>query len=383
MPSPDVLDIAKLLAPIAGDKPAGPDLRANAGPTSSYYQVKDGRNTARAAERRMEGGVEDPIPPDWKVVVTAAVKALAESKDLELAAYLIEGLGRTNGFAGLRDGFKLARGLVETFWDGIYPTPDEEGVPTRVAPLAGLNGDDAEGTLIAPINRIPITDSASLGKLTYANYLQAVATGKILDPKARDKKIADGAMHMELVQKAVDETPPQFYRAIYDDLVAALAEFAELGKVLDAKAGPAAPPASAIRTALENVLAALNDVAKAKLAVTMTKPTAEKKDEGDGKGGADAEKNGKPKEEEQGEKLPVIRNREDALNAILQLGEYFRRTEPHSFVPFALEQAVRWGRMALPELMLELIAEEGPRKALFKQVGIRAAEPTAKEEKKK
>ncbi len=161
MPSPDVLDFAKLLAPIPGEKPAGTDLRANAGPTSVYYQVKDGRNNARAAERRMEGGLEDSTPPDWKTVAAAATKGLAEStKDLELTAYLIEALGRTHGFAGLRDGFKLTRGLVEQFWDGIFPTPDEEGVPSRVAPLTGLNGEDAEGTLIAPINRIPITDSA-------------------------------------------------------------------------------------------------------------------------------------------------------------------------------------------------------------------------------
>ena len=381
MPSQDVLDFAKLLAPIPGDKPVGADLRANAGPTSLYYQVKDGRNNARAAERRMEGGLEDAIPPDWKVVVASATKALSESaKDLELAAYLIEGLCRTNGFAGLRDGFKLARCLVEQFWDGIYPTPDEEGMLTRVAPLSGLNGDDAEGTLVAPINRISITDSPGVGKLTYANYVQALATAKISDPKAKEKKIAGGAMHMELMQKAVDETPAPFYRILFDDLTACLAEFAELGKALDAKAGTSAPPTSAIRSTLENVLASLNDVAKAKLAVTQTKPAEEKK-EADGKG--EPGSNGKPSEEEEGEKLTVIHKSDDALNAILQLGVYFGRLDPLSFVPFALEQAVRWGRMALPELMLELIADEGPRKALFKQVGIRAAEPAAKEEKKK
>jgi type VI secretion system protein ImpA len=382
MPSQDVLDFVKLLAPISGEKPVGPDLRADAGPSSLYYQVKDGRSSARAAERRMEGGLEDATPPDWKTVVTAATKALGEAtKDLELGAYLIEGLCRTNGFAGLRDGFKLTRGLIEQFWDSIYPTPDEEGVATRVSPLSGLNGDDAEGTLIAPINRIAITDSASVGKLTYANYVQAVATGKVLDPKAKEKKIAAGAMHMELIQKAVDETPAAFYRILHDDLTAAIAEFAQLGTLLDAKAGPAAPPTSSIRAAMENVLASINDVAKAKLAVTMTKPVEEKK-ESDAEHGAPGS-NGKPKDEEDGEKLPVIRQREDALNAILQLVEYFRRSEPHSFVPFALEQAVRWARMGLPELMLELIADEGPRKALFKQVGIRAAEPAAKADEKK
>ena len=123
-------------------------------------------------------------------------------------------------------------------------------------------------------------------------------------------------------------------------------------------------------------------MAKAKLAVTATtKKTDDKKANGDGK--AEPEANGKPTSEVQGEKLPLIRNREDALNAILQLGEYFRRVEPHSLVPFALEQAVRWARMPLPELMMELIPEENPRKALFKQVGIRPPDPPSKEEKKK
>jgi type VI secretion system protein ImpA len=380
MPSPDVLDFAKLLAPIPGDKPAGTDVRLNTAPGSLYYQVKDARNTARATERRIEGGGEE-LPPDWKTVVTAASKALAETtKDLELTAYLIEGLCRTHGFAGLRDGFKLARGLVEQFWDGLYPTPDEEGVATRVAPLAGLNGDDSEGTLIAPINRIPITDSGSVGRLTYSNYLQAVATAKVSDPKAKEKKIEAGAMHMGLVQKAVDETPPAFYRAAHDDLVAAHDEFAKLNQALDAKAGQAAPPSSAIRNTLENVLSAIKDVAQAKLAVTATAPAAAKPADAAGADGHPAG-NGKPKDEEEGEKLPRLRNRDDALNAILQIGEFFRKTEPHSLVPFALEQAVRWARMPLPDLMQELIPEEGPRKTLFKMVGIRANEAKAEAKK--
>jgi hypothetical protein len=42
-------------------------------------------------------------------------------------------------------------------------------------------------------------------------------------------------------------------------------------------------------------------------------------------------------------------------------------------VSYALDQVVRWGRMPLPELWTELIADE-PRKAVFKQIGIRVAE---------
>ena len=371
MPSEDVLDFEKLLAPIPGEKPVGDDLRVNAGPTSLYYQVKDGRNAARAAERRIEGG-QDDTPPDWKPVVTAASKALGTaSKDLELTAYLIEGLCRTDGIAGLRDGFKLARGIVESFWEGLYPLPDEDGLATTLGPLAGLNGDDAEGTLIAPINRVAITDSASHGKLGTATYLQAVAVAKIVDPDARKRRIEDGSPSMEMVQKAIDETPAPFFRILHDDLTSALDEFAKLNAVLDEKGGRFAPPTSAIRNALEGVLAAINDVARVKLAVTAVAaaPASDAADGTPAANGQSGDGGGSG-----GERLPTVRTRDDALNAILQLSEYFRRTEPHSMVPYALEQAVRWARMPLPELMTELIDDDSARRALFKQVGIRTTE---------
>ncbi len=371
MPTADVLDFDKLLSPISDEQPAGEDLRGNAGPTSLYYKVKDARSAARAAERQMEGGLADAPTADWKAVTTPAIKALGESsKDLEIAAYLIEGLCRTKGFAGLRDGFKLTRGLVERFWDNLYPTPDEEGIATRVAPLTGLNGDDAEGTLIAPINRIALTDSASFGGLTFSNYMQAAATARILDKDTKEERIAAGAMNTELFQKAVAETSTEFYRDLYEDLNAAIEEFAGMGNALDAAAGSVAPPTSAIRTALENVLDAIKDVARGKLPAAPIdeniEPSEESGETSSGENSDSGEDRGS------GERLPTIRNRNDALRAIETLAEYFRRSEPHSMIPYALEQAVRWGRMSLPELFAELIPDDNPREALFKQVGIRA-----------
>ena len=60
----------------------------------------------------------------------------------------------------------------------------------------------------------------------------------------------------------------------------------------------------------------------------------------------------------------------DALAAIDQLAAYFRRVEPQSLVPFALDQAARWGRMPVANLLRELIPDDDARGALFKQVGV-------------
>lgn len=380
MASPAVLDFAKLLGPIPGDSLAGVDLRADASPESLYFAIKGARNTARAAERQIAMADEEtkPAPPDWKPVLQNSIKALGEkSKDLEITAFLTEALVRLHGFPGVRDGFRLAREFIEKFWDVLYPRPDEEGMETRIGGLVGLNGDDAEGTLIGPIARVPITEKTSVGQLTAANYLEALALGKIADPKAKQRKIDQGTPTLETFQKAVGESSAAFYVTLVQDLAEAQQEFTKLCAVLDQRCGPQAPPSSNIRSALEASLEAVNSVAKAKLEAAAAAAAPKPEAPAAAKGGAPAA-GATP----QSESVDAIRTREDAFKHLLKVAEFFRRTEPHTVIAFAIEQVVRWGRMPLPDLLTELIPEEAARKNLFKQVGIRGGEPSKPEAKK-
>jgi type VI secretion system protein ImpA len=379
VPTAPVIDVAVLLQPIPGEKPAGMDLRGNTEPGSMYYAIKDARNAARAAERRIESGSDDTTAPDWKAPFQLATKALQGStKDLELAAYLIEAAVRLHGFAGLRDGFRLAAGLLQNFWGALYPVEDEDGPATIVAPLAGLNGIDAEGTLLAPIRTVPLAVSESHGKLSYSSYLQALSTGKIVDDKSRDKKIAEGAMTFDAIRQAINETPKADIVRLHDDLAEAQAAFEDYTRIATDKATFHAPPTTSIRTALVQVMDAVKDVARDILATAhrAPEPAAEEDDSSDNKATKSDSRGG-------GEQLPTIRTRDDAFAAILQLADYFRRIEPHSLVPHALEQSVRWGRMPLPDLLSELIPDDDSRGALFKQVGIRNAEAPTEEKKRR
>jgi type VI secretion system protein ImpA len=373
MASAEVLDFAKLLAAIPHGKAAGVDLRLDPSPSSSYYAVKDARNAARAAERQLVHDGEEPAAQaDWRPVLQLGTKALAEqTKDLEITAYLIEALVRLHGFAGLRDGFRLARELVEQFWDGLYPLPDEDGLESRVAPLTGLNGDDAEGTLLVPITRVSITEATSIGKLNCTHYQQAVALGKLADAKLRAQKIDEGALSLDAFQKAVGESSAAFYGNLVEDLNQCRDEFAKLGAALDARCDGRAPPSSQIRNALESCLDLIKDVARAKLAAAL--PQSVEAAATKGEAAPASRDNGQT-----GETVGVIRNREDAFRHLLRIAEYFQRSEPHSIVRYALEQVVRWGRTPLPDLLAELIPDDSPRNALFKQVGIKVAEPANK-----
>jgi type VI secretion system protein ImpA len=368
MASPAVLDIDALAAPISGDNPAGADLRADPSPTSVYYAIKDARNTARAAERQILMGDEGASPPEWKPVLRYGQEALAQkSKDLEVVAYVIEALVRLEGFPGLRDGFRLARELVERYWDGLYPTPDEEGMATRVAPLTGLNGEDAEGTLIAPIQRVMLTEGSDPGPYAYQHYQQGAAIAQLPDEAARQRKVSEGGISLDLFRRAISATPASFFVNVVEDLEQCQDEFAKLGAALDEKSGHSAPPASNIRGALAACLDTLKSEARDRLAGAAPSADGEAGAEGDGEAAAGGAGPARA--------VGALRTREDAFRTLLQVAEFFRSNEPHTPVSYALEQAVRWGRMSLPELLTELISDESARDQLFKQVGIRPPEP--------
>jgi type VI secretion system protein ImpA len=382
MASQPVLDFDSLLAPVSDDHPSGVELKEHSSLSAVYYQIKDTRDSSRASERQLLNarlyGDEQEVaridPPDWRKLKSLALDALAtKSKDLWVAAWLIEALTRLDGFAGLRDGFRLTREIVERFWDDIHPRPDEDGYETTVAQLAGLNGEDAEGALIAPIESIPITQGTSYDPLTSRDYRQAVDLQSITDPERRAQRAGEaGAVTMELFNRAVAETSPEFFRNLRDDIDQCLDEFSRLGEALESRCGEnedgysAAPPASQIRRTLEECRDRVSSLAQEILgdpSATDSAAGAETSaaDAGSGAGAAGA----RP-----AASSGPVANRDEAFRTLLQVADFFRRTEPHSPVSYALEQAVRWGKMTLPELMAELISEEGTRDDLFRRVGI-------------
>jgi type VI secretion system protein ImpA len=367
MPSPEVLDFERLLAPIPGENPAGIALREDYSPRSAYHALKDARAKARAAERNVVWGDEAPdLRGEWRPVLELAPKILTEqSKDLEVTAWLIEALVRFDGYAGLRDGFRLARELSERFWDFLYPMPDEDGLLTRVAPLAGLNGEEAEGTLINPMFSVPITGEGGDRRFTISDHRQACDVERTADPDKRAQRIAQGAVSLEVFERAVAVTPAAFFRNLLDDLQQCAEEFGRLAAALEERCGrDIAPPTSNIRNALETCLETVKGVSQHVLAAA----------EADAQPGSDGALT--PVDGASGRAPMRVSTREDAFRALLQVADFFKRTEPHSPVSYALEQAVRWGRMPLPELMAELIPDDATRRQLYKLVGIREAEKT-------
>jgi type VI secretion system protein ImpA len=376
MPSPDILDFQSLLAPISGENPAGQQLRRG---DRAYDEVRDAADRARSAEKKLlyEGGVDShgqqTTPADWGSILKLAPKTLAQqSKDLRLVAALIEALVRVKGFAGLRDGFRLVRELVSTYWDTLHPLPDEDGIATRVAPLTYLNGEEGKGTLPDPILRIPISEGKSVGPFSTADYRDAAALEMVSDPEKRARREEEpGVVTMQAFQSAVHETSPRFFSALLEDITQCREEFAELGRTLEQRCGkdadgyPLAPPSAAIREALETCFDVASKISRNVVGPPATVEVADKTVVS-----ADENPDGALTVPAGGDFRGTVRSREEAFRALLRVAEYFKQTEPHSPVSYALEQAVRWGRMSLPDLLADLVPEEPLRQQMFKRMGI-------------
>jgi type VI secretion system protein ImpA len=134
MASPETLDFETILNPIPGEKPAGDSLR--------YEGVYDAIQEARREDDVLPMGEwqREVKTADWRGVINLGTEAVAtKSKDLQIAAWIVEALTKRDGFAGLRDGARLLRELQENFWEGLFPEIEDGDLEFRGGPLNWLN----------------------------------------------------------------------------------------------------------------------------------------------------------------------------------------------------------------------------------------------------
>ncbi|MFV1982587.1 MAG: type VI secretion system protein TssA [Thiohalomonadales bacterium] len=372
MALPDKFNLDELLKPISEENPVGNNVRDDPSPTSVYRKIKQARRAARAAERYYmfprEGGDSSNSPPNpkehWKTVVSIAPEILSiHCKDIEVSSWFIEAMTRTQGFDGLLFSFKLTNKLIETYWDKIYPLPDEDGMLTRVAALAGLNGEGSEGVLISPIRNIPLTEgNHATGPFSFFRYKQALDTQKITDIKVREEKSSKLNFNIDDIKKAVSQTSEGFYLNLRDNIVNCISEYKEISKRLDELCGSSiAPPTSNIINVLERCLGAVNHLAKDKLPVEAIEIAT------------DTDTNINESSNTQ-KSSATVNTRDAAFKQLHEISDFFLRTEPHSPISYVLAKAVKWGNMPLDELIGELIPDNSSREYFSSLTGVKISD---------
>ncbi len=366
----DRFAIEQLLAPIAGPDglAAGPDVRGGGGSGSGLYlAIKDARNEARLAERNaITSGDPDAVPllagiRAWETVAQGGTALLAETKDLQVAAWLTEAWLRSDGFPGVAAGFDLLAGLVERFWDeGLHPQEDEDGVETRVAPLFGLFGNGDVGTLLQPIKLLPLSDHEHPAvALWTVETVQAQST-RHEDPDLAEELVERRRTQIAAMEDAIHRASPDFAAEAAAGIAAALAALDRLMAAIDAHT-PFGRFGSQVSRPLEDAAALLrvhgpgSDVAETEVeAVTVEAPVVVAPD--DAGEGAIPVAAAAP--------APEPMNRERALATLLEVAAFFERNEPQSIIGESLRHVVRRANLSAVELLAELLPD-GEQRALF------------------
>jgi len=365
--SNDILNLSAMLTPLDVGEGAGSDLRQDYSPSSIYQKLRDARAEARAEERARDsqGTDEGGLAEGWRQVRSLATTAIeSHSKDFEIAAWLTEALVRQAGLAGLAAGARLLTGLLENFWDQGFPQPDEDGLDGRSAPLGGLSGSDNDGTVMQTLRRTPLFRRPSGEYLSLYQYEASSETSGLADEARREQRFSQGVLPLETV-----ENESKFDPSGLQNMAAAAIDAREAWGLfqtpLDQRFGYDSPPSRRVAEVLDRMievarLLGVNPASSDDLALELTDGQAIPGITGDAQGAAGA---GVPGFNPAG--------REQALRSLEQLAEFFKKTEPQSFLAYTLEEAVRRGRMTLPQLLEEVMGDEMARGAMLTALGIR------------
>ena len=333
MPVPNPDDLAALLAPIPGEAPAGRDLRYDA----RYDAVRDARREdadlpqgALATERKVA---------DWARVQKDAAALLAtESKDLNLAAWYTEALLHRTGIGGLAGGLTVMAGLLDQFWDGLFPELEDGDAELRLGPLEWIGS-----RLDLTVRRAPVAEPG----ISYFDVQQSRAVPTDAEAKAnrdkgtsREKLLKEGKPSPEAVDAAIAASSKAYYKQLVADVTAAVNALDALDRVSDTRFPDDPPSYRGLRLVLEEVQQFAGGMLAKKLELDPD-PIEEVVIEESGAPGAA----GDAAAATNGVLAPEPVSVADAAARIAVSARYLRQQDPTAPAPYLLLRGLRWGEI--------------------------------------
>jgi len=337
MPFPD-----DLLNPIEGPNPSGANLR--------YDPVYDKIKEARREEAQPPAGMTEQdrkVSDNPQVIKLATDLLTAKTKDLQLAAWLTEALLKQRGFGGLKDGLALCCGLVDKFWDSLYPEIEDGDAESRGAPL-GFVGVKLD----IPIKLVPVVEKAKYGMLDHQQSKEVGYEDQVKGDEQKKKRAAlvkEGKLTPEAFDKAFEETPKKFYAQAEKDLDACLENLTRLKKTCDEKFGNEGPSFGPLQSALDASRHLIHGFLQKKrekepdpvevVPVAEAAPGAEGEVAAAGAGPVRAG----VLISLDGSSEPA--DRLDAIKKIVEAAAFLRRREPQSPASYLMLRGLRWGEL--------------------------------------
>jgi type VI secretion system protein ImpA len=373
-------------SPISVEAPCGRDLRLDDSSGNALHRIRHLRHQAALDERQAAFGDVDPhvVAAKWKEILELVTESLqTQTKDLELAAYLLEATLRLSGLRGLSQALAAISQLVRGHWDTLHPCSNE--IEERLSHLNGLNGIDSAGTLLPALTTTPLISIPENSPITLSRYTLARRTGSSQANGARDQ--SNNADSLDSLKRLVATVDPADLEEFRQTLRGVAQAFEDLDEQLTARSGNGFF-SSAIHTRLASCHEVFVYLCGPEPLAPQTTVIADSAGHDRLPEDADTpEETGQP-DVSAGENAPVtpegsvmppehsIHSRQQALQTLADIAQYFEAAEPHSPIGYAIRQTIAWGNMSLPELVQQLIPDTGARQTYFALSGMRnPAEP--------
>lgn len=364
--NPDHLaELEMLLAPIAEHEPCGPAMRYD--PT--FTEIRLAREEDDPSLPM--GQWERPLKrADWVLIEDRCKDMLSNrTKDLQIGAWLLEAWTRQHGFEGLLRGLHLIDELLRRYWHTVHPAIDEDNdSDARVAPLVWLN----ESMSMTLKVHVPLLNIAGRKppKICFAEWERLTAREVSGQDQAAEKKAGADSGDLPLIR---EDVVAYAHQHLYHELQTKIGLVRDclgclnsLTSFVDTQLGMDSPNLGKLHgtlSAIERVFTQLIPI-RSEPAATEGAPV-----HGVNLNNAIATA---------GEIImapPVTlshwQSRHEAYVTLEAIADYLAVVEPHSPTPYLLRRAVNWGRMPLPELMAEIIKEEGDLNRLKNLLGLK------------
>lgn len=341
--------LGELLTPIRDDdNPAGEDLRNS----SLYRRIQDAR---RADDPNLPlGPWEHELKrAEWPLVGKVGVQTLRQrSKDLQVAAWVLEAGLHQHGLVALAPGLTLMHVLCVRFWDTLHPLMTDGDTEYRTNLFRWVDHKFPDIIAVLPLTNAHLGDH----EFCLADWRR----GNLPDDQGRH----DGRRQQSFLA-ALAGTSSEHLAELDAQIGAARAAIHTLDASLDELVGDDSPGFGGLNALLDEIDALISmELEQRGDVFTQDMDPSMDEVEDDTPAASEAA----PQRAE----TNAPNRRQEAYAMLAQAADYLMQADPHSPAPYLVRQAIAWGRMDTRALYQELFLEKGGQINVFELLGLNA-----------
>ena len=323
------LSARELVQPVSDNLPCGEDLEYD----PDFQQLEAMLQTK--SEQEFGDTVIPGTGPDWKGVGKQAVDLLKRTRDLRVLSYAAISQLHTDGLGAFRDALEALNACLEAFWEHIYPQLDVEDNNDATMRFNTLQILNDHKMVCEGLENTPLVVLKGIGSFSLHDI--ELAEGKI------DADSGEEVQDIAIIQGAFGDAGADSLTALGSAVGGSMEQLNRTAELW----GQLAPDAATLD--IDEALKSLKDIHHA---IGTYAPVAAAAVTGEGDGGE-----GVAGTAPAAHISNTIKNRNDVIQAIDRICEYYTANEPSSPVPLLLRRAQGMVAKSFYEILEDMIPD--------------------------